>query len=129
MSATVASLTARSDGGQFALTQTANTTMRTGGAYPQGTHPLQIIVPHASSARTALGWSAVYRTKRLLGDVLVVDTAVAGDYLQLVLDHVETIFDSIDLNLGLLGYPSNTRLGPTGQPQYVPSANPTGVPQ
>ena len=129
MTITVASLQARADGGQFTLVQTANTPLTGGGNMPfQPAHPQQQSVPHKSSSRTAIGWTAVYRTQRLQGEVLIVDTVVASSFLQYVLDRVNVIFDSIDLNVGLVGYPQNTHQGPTGQPQFLPSGGPLGVP-
>jgi len=116
VSATVASLATRADGGQFQVLVTPGTNLRSGGEPLQKTHPLQRFVPHDSEARTAIAWSAVYRTRRLPGDVLVVDTVVAAQYLQLVLDHVETLFDALDLDMNLVGVPANGVLGPTGQP-------------
>jgi hypothetical protein len=124
MSATVASLQARADGAQFTLTQTANTPLRSGSMPLQTTHPLQALVPHGSTSRTAISWTAVYRTRRLAGDTLVVDSAVAASFLQLVLDHVNTVFDAIDLNMNLVGYPANRTVGPVGQPNTTPGLPP-----
>ena len=130
MPVTVADLVARSDKGSFVLTTTPDTPLVSGAAPIQTPHPQQALVPHGSAHRTAYGWSAVYRTRRLAGDVLVVDSAVAASYLQMVLDHVWTAFDVLDLRMGLVGYPPNTHQGlsPGTWPNPPPGAPPTGVP-
>jgi hypothetical protein len=129
MSATIASLTARADGGRFVLTQTANTPLVSGNAPLQGTHPLQGLVPHGSPHRTAISWNAVYRSQILRGDTLVVDSSVAASALELVLDHVNTVFDALDLRLNLVGVPPNaTRASPiaVGEPNENPNRSPSG---
>jgi hypothetical protein len=129
MSVTLAELQARADGGQFTLTQTANTPLVAGSEPIQKTHPLQRLVPHGSPSRTAIAWSAVYRSWILKGDVLVVDSAVASSFLHLVLDHAWTVFDSVDLRLNLYGVPPNaTRASPpaVGQTQTLPGLTPSG---
>jgi hypothetical protein len=128
MTVTLAALQARADGGQFTLTQTSGTNLVSGAAPLQKTHPLQYLAPHGSANRTAIGWSAIYRTRRLTGDVLVVDTAVASAYVQSVLDHAWTMMDSVDLDMNLVNYPPNTHGGPSGQPATVAGTAPTGVP-
>ena len=124
MTVTIASLQARADGGQFFLTQTPGTNLRAGNAPLQVGHPQQYLVSHASNDRTAISWTAVYRTLRMNGETLVVDTAVASSFLQLVLDRVNTLFDSVDLNRGLVGYPANSSQGPVGQPNQIPGLPP-----
>jgi hypothetical protein len=124
MSATLASLQARADGGQFTLTQTPNTPMTSGAQPIQKPNPFQLTTPHRSPNRTAIGWSAVYRMQRIPGDVLVVDTAIASQYLQLVLDHANGVLDAVDLRLNMVGFPPNSTLG-----QGIGNVNPVpGLP-
>jgi hypothetical protein len=126
---TQADLVARADGGQFVLTQAVNTSMTTGPQFPGGTHPLQRLVPHGSANRTAITWSAVYRQWQLRGNTLVVDTAVAASFLQLVLNEASSQMDCVDLRLNLVNVPPNaTRASsPTvGMPQFIPGLTPSG---
>lgn len=129
MTVTIASLQARADGGQFTLTQVPNTPLTSGSMPLQQPHPLQRVVPHASPTRTAISWTAVYRTWRLPGTTLVIDTSVAQSYVQLVLDSANLAFDSIDLRMNLVGVPPNaTRASApaVGQPQFLPGLTPSG---
>ena len=126
---TLASLQARADGGQCFVTVTPNTALVSGNAPIQKTHPLQYLVPHGSPNRTAISWTAVYRSQRLTGDTLVVDSAVEGSFIQLVYDHIATSFDSIDMRMNLVGVPPNaTRASAPAvlQPQFLPGLPPSG---
>lgn len=100
MSATVAELQARAEatGGTFTFVETVDPPNTGGGNAPfQPAHPLQRQIPHVSGACTLLSWSAVYRTHVMPGYALLVDTAIASNYVSAVLDHAKGCFDSWDL--------------------------------
>ena len=109
---TLAALTARCERttGSFTFTEVANTPLGGGGNMPfQPAMEGQRLVPHANASRTAIGWSAVYRTHRLSGNVLVVDSSVASVYVQSVLDAAWLALDAWDLR-------QQGTSGPVGQP-------------
>ncbi len=107
MAITLAMLQARAD--TFSFAQVPNTNLVSGAPYPSATHPFQRMVPHSSSSRTAIAWSARYRTRYVRGSTLVVDTSQVAQYVQFVYDDAWTQFDAIDLNLGMLGVPPGRR--------------------
>jgi hypothetical protein len=138
MSVTAAQLQARADGGQFQLLQVVGTTQLSGPTfvsvfgsptYIQVIHPLQTLFRSATPSRTAISWTSVYRTWRLSGSILVVDSSIAASCVQLVLNDAQNVMDGVDLRMNLFGYPPNGRRGPVGFPQTSPNAPPgTGGP-
>jgi hypothetical protein len=111
VSVTLQQLQARCEatGGTFTFVQTAGTNVTGGGSIqgpvgilggaigPQLPFPGQYRIPHASPNRTLIQWSAVYRTHRIAGYALVVDSAIAASYVQCVLDQARGCLDSWDL--------------------------------
>ncbi len=101
MNYTLANLQARCDGGQFALSVISPT------PYAAGMDPNQPSFPTKGSgtARVAISFAYVYRTRRVQSQLLVVPTALSAAAQQKMLNDAWASLDLLDARVGTLGAP------------------------